>query len=35
MYTKKTMEQDTRKLTFFVIFMLMLVAVVFGLGPLI
>lgn len=33
MDSKNPMEGETRKLTFVVIFMLMLVLVIFGLGP--
>jgi hypothetical protein len=35
MYSKKPLEDDTRKLTFVVVFMLLFVLVLFGLGPLI
>jgi hypothetical protein len=31
---KKSMEEETRKLTYIVIFLSMLVLVIFGLGPL-
>ena len=33
MDSKKSMEEETRKLTYVVIFMFMLVLVIFGLGP--
>jgi hypothetical protein len=33
MDSKKPMEEETRKLTYVVIFMFMLVLVIFGLGP--
>lgn len=35
MYKKKPMDEDTKKLTFVVIFMSILVLVLYGLGPLI